>query len=140
MRKYNTTKKHHIIFFGTFFLMIASLFSYFYTKALITNPENLIIHTRLVYYDGKFSETYRQEDLKTAAYFLNKSNENIYIKIYEYDKLNKQQKYEMLVAPWQNQFLKTEGPGVAIFTNPNHTSTSTIVFSKYTLSQKYYPY
>ncbi len=134
------TNKHHIIFFGTFFLTSIFLSSYFYTQALITNPENLVIHTRIVYYDGKFSSSYEKEDLKTAAYFLNKSSENIYIRVYEYDENYKEKKYEMLVAPFQNQFLKTEGPGTMFFTNANHTSTSTLVFTKYVNYRKYNPY
>ncbi len=138
--KLNTqTNEYHIIFFGAFFLFTISFFSYFYTNALITDPENMIIHTRLIYYDGKYSETYKKEDLNTAAYVLNKSSQNIFMTIFEKNPAGGEKKYDMIIAPWQNQFLKTDGPGVALFTNFDHTSTSTIIFTKNPGFLKYYP-
>lgn len=91
----------------------------------------MVIHTTIVYYDGKFSESYKREDTKTALYILNQSDEVIYATAYEYDKFGKE-KYEVVqILGWQNQFMKTEGPGVIYLNNSDQSAKATIKFSKW---------
>jgi hypothetical protein len=136
--KSHETKKSHTIVFGGFFLIFIALICMKLTEAVVLNPEDMIIHTNVVYYDGKFSDTGKVEDTRTALYVLNQSDETIYATIYEYDKNKKEVKTAVQITGRQNQFIKTDGPGVVYLNNMDNTSTSIIKFSRWPSLKRYY--
>jgi hypothetical protein len=80
------------------------------------------------------------EDTKTALYVLNASDEYIYATIFEYDKNYKEVRTAVQIGPRQNQYIKTDGPGVVYLTNADGSASSTIKFSRwYTVKKIYYP-
>lgn len=122
---------HFLLFAGTFIFLIIFFIFYTISQAIILDPKNAVVHTTIVYYDGKFSESYKREDTKTALYILNQSDEVIYATAYEYDKFGKE-KYEVVqIQGFQNQFMKTEGPGVIYLNNQDQSSKAVIKFSKW---------
>jgi hypothetical protein len=128
---YKKSPNHFLLFTGTFIFVILFFIFYNISQAVILDPKNTIVHTTIVYYDGQFSENYRREDTKTALYILNQSDEVIYATAYEYDKFGKE-KYEVVqILGWQNQFMKTEGPGVIYLNNSDQSAKATIKFSKW---------
>jgi predicted membrane metal-binding protein len=130
---------HFLLFAGAFIFIIIFFIFYTVSQAVILDPENMVIHTTVVYYDGKFSESYKREDTKTALFILNQSDEVIYATAYEYDKFGKdkgtqspREKYEVVqILGWQNQFMKTEGPGVIYLNNSDQSAKATFKFSKW---------
>lgn len=131
------TKESHILIFGTIFLFGAIFLFYKLTEAVVLNPANMIVHTELVYYDGKFSDKSKVADTYTALYVLNESGETIYATAFEYDKNWKEIKTAVQIGPYQNQFIKTEGPGVVYLQNASNTSSSTVRFSRWATFKSY---
>lgn len=130
---------HFLIFTASFVLIIVFFIFYFVSEAVILDPKDAIHHTTVVYYDGQFSETSRREDLKTALYVLNHSDEVIYATVYEYDKFGKE-KYEVVqISGQQNQFMKTEGPGVIYLNNSDSSAQSVIKFSRWIKVRYFFP-
>lgn len=122
---------HFLLFTATFVFVILFFIFYTISQAVILDPQNMVIHTTIVYYDGKFLENYKREDTKTALYVLNQSDEVIYATTYEYDKFGKE-KYEVVqIQGFKNQFMKTEGPGVIYLNNSDQSAKATIKFSKW---------
>lgn len=135
--KLPVTKSVHVLIFGTIFLIILFFITYSLTQGVILRPENMIVHTNVVYYDGQFSDTNKIEDTKTALYVLNQSEEYVYATVFEYDKNRKEVSTAVQIAPRQNQFMKTNGPGVIYLINNNGTASSTIKFSRWATIKKY---
>jgi hypothetical protein len=73
-----------------------------------------------------------------ALYVLNKSDEVIYATVYEYDKSGKEMRNAVQIIGQQNQFIKTEGPGVVYLMNSNNSATSTIKFSRWAKMKKFF--
>lgn len=122
---------HFLVFSGLFVFIFLFFIFFTISQAVILDPKNAVIHTTVVYYDGQFSETNKREDTKTALYVLNQSDEVIYATVYEYDKFGKE-KYEVVqILGWQNQFMKTEGPGVIYLNNSDQSAKSVIKFSRW---------
>ena len=137
-KQHKATKPAHVAIFGTVFLLGIIFIFYKLAESVVLNPENMIIHTNVVYYDGKFSATSKVEDTKTALYVLNQSDEVIYATVFEYDRRGKEIKTAVQITPQQNQFIKTEGPGVVYLINQDGTSSSTIKFSRWYSWNRYY--
>lgn len=133
----NKTKKSHILIFGSLFLIILIFIVYKMANAVSLRPENIIVHTNIVYYDGKFSAKNLTEDTKTALYVLNQSNEYVYATIFEYDSSHKEVRTAVQIGPNQNQFIKTDGPGVVYLINSDNTASSTVKFSRWYTIKKY---
>lgn len=138
MRKiHNKTNDFHVVIFGSAFLFIVVFVFWKVAESVVLDPANMIIHTNVVYYDGKFSDTNKFEDTRTALYVMNESEEAITAAIYEYDTNGKQKETDIQIAPHQNQFVKTEGPGVVYLNNADYTSSSTIKFSRWAVFKRY---
>lgn len=135
--KEKTTRKSHILIFGTVFIIILSVIISQIAESVTLEPDNIIIHTNLVYYDGHFSKKTIVEDLSTALYVLNQSDENIYANIYEYDKSHKETKTFLQIKAWENKYIKTDGPGVVYLSNSEGTSDSIVKFSRWASFKKY---
>ncbi len=133
----NKTKKSHVIIFGSLFLALIIALTYTLSEGVVLRPENLIVHTNLVYYDGEFSQKKLVEDTHTALYVLNQSDEIVYATIFEYDKNYKEKSTAVQIMARQNQFIKTEGPGVVYLINDDGTSSSTVRFSRWATVKKY---
>jgi hypothetical protein len=128
---YKKSPNHFLIFTATFVFIFLFFIFYATSQAVILNPDNVTVHTTIVYYDGEFSEKYKREDTKTALFILNQSDEVIYATVYEYDKFGKE-KYEVVqILGQQNQYLKTEGPGVIYLNNADNTAQSVVKFSRW---------
>jgi len=136
--KHSETKKSHTVVFGGLFLIIIVLIGIKLAEGVVLDPADMIIHTNVVYYDGKFSDTGKVEDTRTALYVLNQSNETIYATVYEYGKDGKEVKTAVQIVGWQNQFIKTDGPGVVYLNNMDNTSTSVIKFSRWPNLKRFY--
>lgn len=119
------------IFLLSYFILISFFTFLNISQAVILDPKDSIHHTTIIYYDGKFSETKKVEDIYTALYVLNQSNETIYATIYEYNKFKKEVFQVVQILGNQNQFIKTEGSGVVYLNNSDNTAASVIKFSRW---------
>lgn len=132
------TKPSHIVIFGSIFIFILFFIFYKLTEAAKLSPDlGVAVHTNIIYYDGVFSDTNKVEDTKTALYVLNASDEYVYATIFEYDKNHKEVSLAVQIGPRQNQYIKTDGPGVVYLTNADGTATSKVKFSRWYTVKKY---
>ena len=131
-------ESHQIV--GTVIIILAIFTFVFYriAEGVILDPKDAVHHTTVVYYDGYFSIPGSVEDTNTALYVLNQSDELIYATVYEYDKKGKEVKNAVQILGRQNQFIKTEGPGVVYLMNSDTSATSTIKFSRWAKFKKLY--
>ena len=137
--KREKTSHSHVFLFGSLFLFLLIFGTYKFSEAVILDPVNLTYHTNVLYYDGKFSDTNKVEDLKTALYVLNQSSEVVYATVYEYDRNGKEIKTAIQIMGGENQFIKPEGTAVVYLNNPKNTSSCIIKFSRWAPYKKFYP-
>lgn len=132
------TKKSHIIIFGSLFCIVLFLITYSLAMSVSLYPSNNNpIHTTLMYYDHQFSDKILTEDLKTALYVINQSDEAIYAAIFEYDRSHKETSTIIQISPRKEQYIKTNGPGVVYLNNTDNTATSIVKFSRWYTYKKY---
>jgi hypothetical protein len=136
-KKPKPTEKTHVVVFGFIFLFVLSFIIVKLAEGVSLWPGEIVVHTNILYYDGHFSDTNKTEDTKTALYVLNQSNENIYATIFEFDKNHKEVRVAVQIGPWQNQYIKTEGPGVVYLSNADGTAKSVVKFSRWYTAKKY---
>ena len=122
---------HFLIFSGTFILIIFFFIFYKISSAVIYDPGDNYYHTHVMYYDGNFSNRLIREDVQTGLFLLNTSTESVEANIYEYDRFGLEKKETKTIDAGQNQFIKTEGPGVVYLNNLENTKRSIIKFSKW---------
>ncbi len=122
---------HFVLFSGIFVLTFFFLVFFQISNAVYFEPKQEYYHLYLVSYDGKFSDTSMSEDLQSALYFLNLSDENVSAKITEYDNWGSKNETMLIVDPHTNQFIKTEGKSEILLTSEDTGKTSLIKFSKW---------
>ena len=137
MRKAPKTHPANVLIFGSIFLFLIVFLFYNFSQAVTLRPEEIIVHTELVYYDGRFSTPKITADTHTALYLLNQSDEVVYATVYEYDKQKREVMTAVQIPARENQFIKTDGPGVVYLVNEEGNSSSTVRFSRWATIKKY---
>ena len=130
--------KFQVTILGTIFLFFFILGLFKFSEAVSFNPGSQAYHTNLLYFDGAFSSNSILEDTNTALYLMNQSNEYLIATIYEYDKSMREQRTIVQIAPHENRFIKTDGPGIIYLSNFNNTAYSIAKFSRNYSKKKYF--
>jgi hypothetical protein len=120
---------NHILSLTILPVFLYGLF-YAYTLAVSTdfNP-NTDVHTRIVYYDGNFSQELAMDTIDTSIYVVNQSTDTVKALVYEYNSTENNTNTATLVNidSYQDKLLTTLMPSLVILTNLSGTSTSTIL-------------
>lgn len=121
------TTGHWIALVGLpIFVYIAA---YLYTQALSTKMETDVpVHTRVVYYDGNFSQDIAIEELDTSVYVVNETKESIKATSYEYLKNNNQNSLgQATINPEAQLLLTTKKPSLILLQNQSGKQSLIIV-------------
>lgn len=108
---------HWVVLFGLpIFIYIAA---HMYARAMSTQTTpNLPVHTKVVYYDGTFSQDIAIEELDTSVYVINETNESLKIKSYEYLKnTNQNTVSQITVAAQAHVLVTTQKPSLVLLSN-----------------------
>lgn len=91
---------------------------------------NKPVHTRIVYYDGQFSQDIATEEIDTSVYVVNTSSEYLNVAGYEYDQTGKNLLTSAVVEPNKQAMFTVRTPGLVSIQNQNQNKSSLIVIGK----------
>jgi hypothetical protein len=103
--------------------------AYIYAQALKTSvPEGVPVHTRIVYYDGNFSQDIAIEELETAVYVINQSNDVVNVTAYEYlQSSNQNAVSKVQIAPKSKTVIATVKPSLVLIESGSKSSSLILI-------------
>lgn len=104
---------------------------YFYAQAMSTSvATDTPIHTRIVYYDGTFSQNIAIEEIDTSVYFVNQTTEPLQITTYEYAQDGRNILSNATVQNNSQLLVSTKKPSLIFAQNPSHTKQSLVLVGR----------
>lgn len=91
---------------------------------------NKPVHTRIVYYDGQFSQDIATEEIDTSVYVVNTSSEYLNVAGYEYDRTGKNLLTSAVVEPNKQAMFTVRTPGLVSIQNQNKDKSSLVLIGK----------
>jgi hypothetical protein len=91
---------------------------------------NKPVHTRIVYYDGQFSQDIATEEIDTSVYVVNTTSEYLNVAGYEYDQTGKNLLTNAVVEPNKQAMFTVITPGLVSIQNQNKDKSSVVLVGK----------
>jgi hypothetical protein len=102
-----------------------------YAQAMSTSlATSTPIHTRIVYYDGTFSQDIAIEEIDTSVYFVNQTSEPLQITSYEYAQDGRNILSNAAVQSNSQLLVSTKKPSLIFAQNPSHTKQSLVLVGR----------
>ena len=104
---------------------------HFYAQAMSTSiATSTPIHTKIVYYDGTFSQDIAIEEIDTSVYFINQTNEPLRIATYEYTQDGKNTLSNITVQNNSQLLVSTKKPSLIFAQNSLNTKQSLVLVGR----------